>query len=141
MIFTRKKESRSADRLYPKEDAYIVFSPNFTKRGSIVNIGKEGLSCLYLVDKTEKENKIDRFANIRCGTFSLSDIPFKIVSDTIISEAVHGGQRTIRKRSIAFYDLNETQQQQINYFLKHHTRQPASGSLTETADTHRRPFI
>ncbi len=122
MIFNKKKDSRDSDRFYPKGDAYITFSPNFTKRGPIINISKGGLACLYFVDNNLREKNIDRYANIRCGTFTMGEIPFKIISDSLLSDNEHGGQRIIRKRSIIFCDLSTAQKEQIDYFLKNHTK-------------------
>ncbi len=122
MIFNNKKETRDSDRFYPKGDAYVAFSPNFIKRGPIVNISRGGLACLYFVDNTLKERYIDRYANIRCGTFTMRKIPFKIISDSLLSKNDHEGQRIIRKRSIMFYNLSAAQKEQIDYFLKNHTK-------------------
>lgn len=122
MIFSRKKDARKNERYYPKDNTYIVFSPNYSKRGPIVNISKSGLACLYFVDKNVKDRQVDRYANIRCGTFSMGDIPFKIHSDALVSDSDHGGQRIIRKRTILFCDLTPEQEKQIDYFLKNHTK-------------------
>lgn len=122
MIFSKKKESRKFERYYPKDNAYIVFSPNFSKRGPIVNISRGGLACLYFIDKSIRDKQIDQYANIRCGEFSLGEIPFKIISDALVSDSQHGGQRIIRKRSIIFRGLSKAQEEQIEYFLKNHTK-------------------
>ena len=122
MIFSKKKEPRKFDRYYPKDNAYIVFTPNFSKRGPIVNISKVGLACIYFIDKNVKDKQIDTYASIRCGTFSMGEIPFKIISDSIVSDSEHGGQRIIRKRSILFSGLDIAQEKQIDYFIKNHTK-------------------
>ncbi len=134
MIFSKKKESRKFDRYYPKENAYIVFTPNFSKRGPIVNISKGGLACLYFIDKNIKDKQIDRCASIRCGTFSMGEIPFQIISDSIVSDSEHGGQRIIRKRSILFCELDITQEKQIDYFLKNHTKWSITNYRRRTAE-------
>lgn len=139
MIFIKKKDLRKSERFYPEDDAYIVFSPDFIKRGPIVNISEGGLACLYFIDMTVRERRIERYANIRCGTFTMAEIPFKIVADYLISDNIHGGQRIIRKRSILFCDLDTGQKKRIDSFLEHHTKRPLTDYRKKTDDGFNHP--
>ncbi len=140
MIFY-KKESRSHERFYPKNNAYIVFSPGFVKRGPLINISKGGLACLYFVDKTVRERQVDRYLNIRCGAFTMGNIPFRIISDKLLSEDQHGGHRIIRKRSLEFCDLSSSQEEQIDYFISTHTKKSLTDYRTNPSDGLKLPFI
>ena len=126
MIFSRKKDFRISERFYPKHDAYVVFSPGFMKRGSIINISRGGLACLYTIERGVKEVSFDRYINIKCGSSKIGELSFKIISDFVISGNQYEGQRTIRKRSILFCDLSAIQKTQINQFIDAHTKLSAA---------------
>ncbi len=140
MIFN-KNDSRKDERFYPKSNAYIVFSPGFLKRGPVINISRGGLSCLYFVEKTNREKLIDRFVNIRCGGFTMGNIPFKIISDTRLSDEQHGNHRVIRKRSIQFLDLTAVQKGQIEFFIKNYTKRSVTDYRRKASDAFKLPFV
>lgn len=125
MLFYKKKQ-RKTEKFYPKNSASIIFSPGFVKRGPIINISREGLTCLYFIDKTIREKYIDWCVNIICDNFTLCEIPFKIISDIKISGDRNSGKRIIRKRSIEFCNLDKAQGKKIDYFLNHYTKKSVS---------------
>ena len=136
----KKKESRNDERFYPKDSTYVVFSPGFVKRGPMINISRGGLGCLYFIDKTARDWQIDQYINIRCGTFTIGNIPFKIVSDKLLSDEQHGGHRIIRKRSIGFFGLSQYQKEQIDYFIFNYTKKSLTDYKTNT-DGFKLPFM
>ena len=140
-VIFNKKDARKTERFYPKSNAYIVFSPEFIKRGPIINIGKGGLACLYFIDKTTREKQIDRFINIRCDGFTMGNIPFKIIADTKLSDDQHGGHRIIRKRSIQFCELSPAQEEQIDYFIKNYTKKSITDYRNKASDAFKLPFV
>ncbi len=139
MIFN--KDSRKFKRFHPKSNAYIVFSPGFLKKGPIISISKGGLSCLYFVDKATRDKTIDRFINIRCEGFTMGNIPFRITSDSKLSDDQHGGHRIIRKRSIMFCDLSVAQKEQIDNFIKNYTKKFVADYQSKKSSSFKLPFV
>ena len=114
-------ELRKEDRFIPRDGAYAVFSPAFTKRGPLLDIGRHGLSCIYYVNTIFRPRIIDRFVNLRVGSFILTDLPFRIVEDFRISGESSGSLKSIRQRSIEFDQLTPNQAMQLDYLIENLT--------------------
>lgn len=124
-------ERRKDDRFIPIDGAYVVFSPAFTKRGPLLNISREGLSCIYYVNSIFRPRVIDRFVNLRVGSFVLTDLPYRIAEDFRISGETPGSLKSIRQRCIAFDRLTPSQVVQIDYLIENLTSKGASRVYSE----------
>lgn len=139
MIFS-KKNVRRHERFFPKSNAYIVFSPGFTRRGPLINISRGGLTCLYFMDKAIRIRQLDRFVNIRCGAFTMGDIPYRIISDEQLTDDQHGGHRIIRKRSVEFTKLSPAQESRIEYFIANYTKRSLTDYRSDMTEGMKLPF-
>lgn len=124
-------EQRKEDRFIPRDGAYVVFSPAFTKRGPLLNIGRHGLSCIYYVNNIFRPRIIDRFVNLRVGSFVLTDLPFRIVEDLRVSGETPGSLKSIRQRCIEFDQLTSNQVMQLDYLIENLTNKGRSSLSVE----------
>jgi hypothetical protein len=114
-------ERRKHKRFRVQNGVYVTLKDIYYKIGQLINISKGGFAFLYIANG---EKKNDRFnVDLFSGThaFYLRNIPFKTLSDFSQNNKppfIHG---KIRRCGGQFDKLTQTQNIQLNYFIKSHT--------------------
>lgn len=134
------ENKRENERFCPKNAAYIIFTPAFSRRGPIINISRGGLSCIYYMDVTLPGRFMDTRVNLRSGGFLLADIPFKIISDSKITDNPPGNGLQIRKRCIEFCDLSAKQIIDLDYYINNFTSRLSSDYFGKLKKAFQIPF-
>jgi len=118
---TKKKKTveRSKYKRYrvPK-GVYVGVRPDYEKVGQIIDISMEGLAFSYLPTKkrSNRPSELDIF--LSGDNFRLEKVPFETVSDFVLNEVPFSG---IRRCSVRFRDLTDSQRSQLDYFIQNHT--------------------
>jgi hypothetical protein len=121
-------EQRKYERLEPQGLAFVVFRPEFSKIGSIINISRGGLGFHYLCPAGNEDPTTETFRIIDIiasgNSFYLSKIPCTLVyDDKINSNRVTFMTDLVNRRcGLKFDPLTKKQEKQINLFLAEHTR-------------------
>jgi hypothetical protein len=89
--------------------------------GQLLDISREGLSllCSEKTDKTGEHSGLGIF--LSGDDFSIDKMPFKIISDTEITNGSKFIKRTARRYGIQFKELAPHQIDKLDYFLLNHT--------------------
>ncbi|MBC2704566.1 PilZ domain-containing protein [Desulfobacula sp.] len=119
-------EQRQHERFEPQNSAFVVFRPEFNKIGPINDISKGGLGFNYLQsedkDNPASENPctIDIFDS--SNSFHLSHIPCSLIYDTDNNDQLTVMHNLANRRcGLKFDQLTKEQEEQITFFLTHHT--------------------
>ncbi|MCJ7686594.1 MAG: PilZ domain-containing protein, partial [Desulfobacteraceae bacterium] len=118
-------ERREHERFVPKDSAFVVFRPQFSKIGPIEDISRGGLRCKYLPPADEKtpaaetSHLIDIF--ISNNGFHLTNIPCSLIYDVENDQLSFMPDLMARQCGLKFDQLTEKQEKQINHFLVKHT--------------------
>ncbi len=121
-------ERREHKRFSAQGGAFAVLRPHFYKRGQIVDVGTGGLAFRYTTsieqpcEPFELDISLDIFspdyhtsgANV---SFSLSDLPIKIISDFEIAR-IPFGSIAQRRCGVQFEKLTYDQKSKIEYFIE-----------------------
>jgi hypothetical protein len=115
-------ERRKFRRFRVKHPAFVVFNTQPTKLGEILDISMNGLSFRYMVDSEELVNQ-SRELDILFGDddFYLDKLLFRTVADRMTGNGLPFSTMIMRRRSVQFCELAESQQSQLEYFIKHNT--------------------
>lgn len=121
----RKKDfvdRRNQKRLPVKEGAFAVLRPQLTKLGKIIDISWSGLAFGYVVtgDENSETSEIDIF--LSGNGFYLEGIPVEKISESRISKKYSMSSPPMKKCSVQFGELNDSQISQMNFFIKNHTK-------------------
>ena len=119
-------EQRQHERFEPQGSAFVVFRPEFNKIGPINDISRGGLGFNYLqsADKdspvSENSHIIDIFDSN--NSFHLTNIPCSLVYDADKDDQLTFTHNLANRRcGLKFDQLTKEQEEQITFFLKHHT--------------------
>jgi len=115
-------ERRRHERFLARDNAYAMVTPISDKRGEIIDISRGGLSLQYISEEaqTGAAVEIDLFLHIflKDISFCLLRIPVKTVSDFEIGQE---DSSSIRRRSVVFGSLSQSQLFDLEYFIENHT--------------------
>ncbi len=114
-------ERRKNKRFVVQEGVYALLKNNSSKLGLIKNISRGGLAFNYIVngEGMHESFKVDIFISGR--GFCLKDIPAKKISDSHINNKLPFSTFAIRKVSLQFNELNQSQLSQLDNFMRDHT--------------------
>ena len=114
-------ERRKNKRFVVQEGVYALLKNNSSKLGLVKNISRGGLAFNYIVngEGMHEPFKVDIFISGR--GFCLKDIPAKKISDSHINNKLPFSTFVIRKVSIQFNELNQSQLSQLDNFMRDYT--------------------
>ena len=121
-------ELRKHERFKPKSLVFVVFGPEFSRIGSIINISRAGLEFHYLCPADNEGPTAETFQIIDIiasgNSFYLSKIPCTLVHDAKINshQLTFMHDLVNRRCGLKFDPLTEQQEKQINLFLDKHTK-------------------
>jgi hypothetical protein len=118
------EERREKMRLRPRITTFVALRPEFVKLGKLTDISSGGLCFEYITKEdgvTASDGlEIDMF--ISGNGYYLPNVPCNLVYDVKIK---NGMTYTVgimyRRCGLRFARLNETQMDQLEYYLIHHT--------------------
>ena len=115
---TLEVERRQSPRYALNTDVFLVFRPEFTKLGKLMDVSGGGVAFEYAVfDHYEKvaAAEVDIFAS-EPDQFMLSRVPCRVAYDVKIEKLTLGGIET-RRCGLAFEQLSQTQSELLNLLL------------------------
>jgi hypothetical protein len=121
-------ERREHKRFWAQGGAFAILRPHFYKQGQIMDVGTGGLAFRYTTsieqpyEPFESDMSLDIFspdyhtdgANV---SFSLSELPIKIISDFEIAR-IPFGSIAQRRCGVQFEELTYDQKSKIEYFIQ-----------------------
>ena len=114
-------EKRKHKRLDAPSDAVVFLRttwPDFTVVGKIIDVSTSGLAFFYTAASIHKDEPRQLDIILAGSRFSLSQVPFKTVSDVEISMECPVGFMAPRRRGVQFGDLTDDQKLELEYFIQ-----------------------
>ena len=114
-------ERRKLKRFQVQEGAFAVVRPELTRLGQIINISYEGLAFQYPVTSHQENGAsgIDIF--LTGDGFCLENMSFEMISDRRATRKSSKVFLPLRRCSVRFKDLTDTQIARLEYFIQNHT--------------------
>ena len=126
-----RSEQRKHDRFIPTENAYAALGRKYAKVGKIKDISKNGLAFEYIAGEEFNNNasEIDIFL---IGTeFHLYKVPCKMIYniDAYVPKINNRLVKlfTTKRCGLQFKNLTKDFRTLLEFFIKHHTIQTATG--------------
>lgn len=114
-------ERRRLKRFKVKEGAFAVLMPDSKRLGQILDLGKGGLSFLY-IDTGEGANGSTQLDIFVAGNgFYLSKLPVHIVSDIQVPNKIPINPIVMRRQGIQFGELTLEQTSSLDSFMRQYT--------------------
>ena len=115
-------ERRRLKRFQVQEGAFAVVRPECTKLGQIIDISHEGLAFQYAVTATQK-NRVSELDIFLAGDgFYMENMSCETVSDRRATRKSSKGFLPLRRCSVRFKDITDTQIARLEYFIQNHAR-------------------
>lgn len=118
----KERIERRNSRRYPvKKGAFAAVRPLYAKIGRVTDICKGGLAFRYMDTGSQERGarKLDIF--VIGNAFRLDKIPVKIISDLDMPKESSSGSFAMRHCRVEFSELDQTQTDQLDYFIQHYT--------------------
>ncbi|MFH2065964.1 MAG: hypothetical protein ABIK15_12260 [Pseudomonadota bacterium] len=122
-------QRRMHDRYRPLGSAFVIFespglyrsaNPRIIKMGPVTEISRKGLSVEYPLNKDCQKDFQELSLLVPGQGLVVYRIPFRNISETIVSEAVK--RRPIMRRGMQFGELNEYHAGLLEDFVQTYTR-------------------
>ena len=114
-------ERRRNKRFRVQEGAIAVIRPKSTELGPIIDLSESGLAFRYIAGDEPSSQSIEHDILFGINGFYLEGITIKTISDYEIQNEESLAKTVMRRRSVEFQDLTDTQKSQLEYFLRNHT--------------------
>ena len=115
-------DRRKSKRFKAASGAFFI-SKSVGNRGSVLDISKSGLSFKYAFDGTVPEYSDQATINMATGDFSLENLAYRAVSDTMLNSS-NGSNIETRRRGVQFEKLTSLQSEQLDFFIDNYTDGP-----------------
>ncbi|MEW6670353.1 MAG: PilZ domain-containing protein [Thermodesulfobacteriota bacterium] len=114
-------ERRGLKRFKVKEGAFAALMPDSNKLGQILDMGKGGLSFLYIDtgEATDGSTELDIY--VSGNEFYLSKLPVKVVSDIRVPNKIPINPIVMRRQGVQFGELTSEQTSLLNSFMRQYT--------------------
>jgi hypothetical protein len=121
-------DRRRQKRLNVRSGAFVAVGPHFEKVGPIIDVSMRGLAFHYLALGKQKNGlSADIFLTNR--DFFMGYVPFEIVRDFEVRNTQPPGIATMRRCSLQFGDLTQSQVSKLRSFIKICTEGRTPGGL------------
>lgn len=114
-------ERRRLKRFKVKEGIFAVLMPDSQKLGQILDMGKGGLSFLYIDSGTAPDESRELDIFVAGQKFYLAKLPVQIVSDIRIPNKIPINPIVIRRHGIQFRELTSDQASLLEAFIQQYT--------------------
>jgi hypothetical protein len=113
----QQPDRRKQKRFNVQSDAFVAVGPHFDKVGPIIDVSMGGLAFHYLAIGKHKEGlSADMILTNR--DFFMGYVPFEIVRDFEVPNIQPPGIATMRRCSLRFRDLTQSQVSQLRFFIE-----------------------
>ena len=112
-------DRRKDERFKAASGAFFI-SKAVSNRGKVLDISKSGLSFKYAFDGKVPKNVDQATINMAADNFSLENLTYRAISDTML-KAANGSDIETRRRGIQFEKLTPLQSEQLEYFIANYT--------------------
>jgi c-di-GMP-binding flagellar brake protein YcgR len=121
-------EKRKYQRYPAREGAIVAFKPHARLLGQMIDISLGGLAFRYIESEEQPDQSVELIILVAHHSFRLDKVPFNTVCDHEIVDHIAFSSIKMRRRSVEFGNLSETQISAIINFIMNHTvtssRQP-----------------
>ena len=111
---------RRKDKRFKAVSGAFFISKSVGKRGSVLDISRSGLSFKYVLDGKTPEYVDQASINMTAENFSLENLTYRAISDTML-KAANGSNIETRRRGVRFEKLTPLQSEQLDYFIENFT--------------------
>ncbi len=119
-------EKRKGERFLVGEEVIVALRNRSSRVGRVKDISMGGLSFEHIYDEDLEGDCTKREVSVWVENYSLADIPCRVVYDIPISEPPEYDYLTVhfrtRRCGIQFDLLTKTQKDQLDFFIKTHTK-------------------
>jgi hypothetical protein len=113
----QQADRRKQKRFNVQKDAFVAVGPHFDKVGPIIDVSMGGLAFHYLAIGKQKDGlSADIFLTNR--DFFVGYVPFEIVRDFEVPNIQPTGIATMRRCSLRFRDLTQSQVSKLRFFIE-----------------------
>jgi len=114
-------ERRRLKRFKVKEGAFAALMPDSNKLGQILDLGKGGLSFLYIDTGASADGSTALDIYVAGNRFYLSKLPVEIVSDIRVPNKIQINPIIMRRQGVQFGELTSEQTSSLNSFILQYT--------------------
>ena len=111
---------RRKDKRFKAVSGAFFISKAAGNRGPVLDISKSGLSFKYAFDGNVPESLDQATINMAAGNFSLENLAYRAISDTMLKSA-NGANTETRRRGVHFENLTPLQSEQLEFFINNYT--------------------
>jgi CheY-like chemotaxis protein len=111
---------RRKDKRFKAVSGAFFISKSVGKRGSVLDISRSGLAFKYVLDGKTPEYMDQASINMTAENFSLENLTYRAISDTML-KAANGSNIETRRRGVRFEKLTPLQSEQLDYFIENYT--------------------
>ena len=116
-------DRRKDTRFSAKTGAFIVLRPDYTKLGQIIDVSAGGLAFRYMASEKSTIHSAEMDIFIGNNGFHLARIPFETVSDVETGHDSPFSSITMRRSSVKFGRLTDSQMAELTHFIQNYTIQ------------------
>ena len=98
----------------------FFISKSVGNQGKVLDISRSGLAFKYAFDGKAPEYVDQATINMAAGNFSLENLTYRAISDTML-KAANGSHIETRRRGVQFEKLTPLQSEQLEYFIDNYT--------------------
>jgi hypothetical protein len=109
------------DEMSKGEIAFAVFKSHPPRMGEIIEISRGGLSFSYIENEADLADFSEMDILFVDEDFHLSQLPFKPVEDTAITDSNRIRTLQMKRQTVKFKNLSAWQKKQLEYVLEHFT--------------------
>ena len=120
-IFNEFVERRRLKRFKVKEGAFAALMPDSNKLGQILDLGKGGLSFLYIDTGEAADGSTELDIYVAGNEFYLSKLPVHIVSDVRVPNKIPINPIVMRRQGVQFGEMMPEQTSSLDSFMRLYT--------------------
>ena len=114
-------ERRRLKRFKVKEGAFAALMPDSNKLGQILDLGKGGLSFLYIDTGETADGSTTLDIYVAGNGFYLSKIPVTIVSDVRVPNKIPINPIVMRRHGVQFGEMTPEQTLSLDSFIQQYS--------------------
>ncbi|MDF1592999.1 MAG: hypothetical protein P1P89_15895 [Desulfobacterales bacterium] len=111
-------ERRRLKRFKVKEGAFAALMPDSNKLGQILDLGKGGLSFLYIDTGEAADGSTALDIYVAGNGFYLSNLPVTIVSDIRVPNKIPINPIVMRRQGVQFGEMTQEQTRSLESFMQ-----------------------
>jgi len=114
-------ERRRLKRFKVKEGAFAALMPDSSKLGQILDLGKGGLSFLYIDTGEAADGSTELDIYVAGNGFYLSKLPVTIVSDIRVPNKIPINPTVMRRQGVQFGEMTPEQTLSLDSFIRQYS--------------------